>query len=104
MPEKLHKIPFCLLRLRIKFLTQNSVDLLNGPSAIEEFPNPCRDRIHQSIEPSDLRSGLLDGHKQHHPLDHSPGKQWILSKATVDELFQLLILVFPAAQPTARLA
>jgi len=104
MPEKLHKIPLCPLRFRIKFLTQSLVDLLNGPSAIEEFPNPCGDRVLQSIEPSDLRPRLLDGYKQNHPLDHSPGKQWILSKATVDELFQLLILAFPAAQPTAPLA
>ncbi len=98
MLEKLHKIPFCLLRLRIKFLTQNSVDLLTSHLAIEEFPNSGRDGVLQSIEPSDLCSGLLDRHKQDHPIDQSPGKQWILFKAPVDEVFQLLILVFPAAE------
>ena len=91
MLEKLHKIPLCPLRFRIKFLTQNSVDLLNGPSAIQEFPNPWGDRVLQSIEPSDLRPRLLDGYKQNHPLDHSPGKQWILFKALVDKVSQLLL-------------
>ncbi len=104
MLEKLQKVPFCLLRLRIKFLAQSLVDLSNSPSAIEEFPNPWRDRVLQSVEPSNFRSGLLDGHKQNHPLDHSPGKQWILFKAMVDEFFQVLSLFFPALEPIARLA
>jgi hypothetical protein len=39
MFEKLQKISFGLLRLGIKFLAQNLVDLLNSPSAIEEFPD-----------------------------------------------------------------
>ena len=95
MLEKLHKIPFCLLRLRIKFLTQNSVELLHSPSAIEEFPNPCRDGVFEAIDPSDLRPRLFDGHKKDYPLDHSPGKQWILSKAMVADFFQLFILDFP---------
>ena len=104
MFEELQKIPFCLLRLRIKFLAQSSVDLLNSPLAIDEFPNPGRDRVLQAIEPSDLRPRLLDGHKQHHPLDHSPGKQGVLFQAMLDEFFQVFSFVFTDARPTARLA
>ena len=104
MLEKLQKIPFCLLWLCIKFLAQNLVDLLTSPLVIHEFPNPYRDRILQPIEPSEFRPRLLDGHKQNYPLDQAPGKQRILFKAPVDKVSQLLILVFPAAQSTARLA
>ncbi len=104
MLEELQKISFRPLWLYIKFLAQSLVDLLISPLAIDEFPNPYGNRVLQSIEVSDLRSRLLDGHKKDHPLDHSPGKQWILFESLVDELFQLLILDFPDVGPTARLA
>ncbi len=84
MPEKVHKIPFYPLHLRIEFLTQNLVDLLNGPFPIHQFPNPCRDRVLQSIEPSNFRPGLFDGYKENYPIDHPPGEQRILFKALVD--------------------
>ena len=104
MLDKLQKIPFCPLLLCIKFLAQNLVDLLNSLLAIDEFPDPCRDRVLQSVESTDFRSGLFDGHKQDHSVDQSPGKQGILFKALVDEVLQLVILVYPAVRPTARLA
>jgi len=104
MCEELQKIPFCLALLRIKFFTQNSVDLLISPSVIDEFPNPCRDRILQSIEPADFRPGLFDGHNQDHPVDQSPGNQRIFFETSVDKVLQLVILVYPALRPVARLA
>ena len=104
MLDKLQKIPFCPLLLCIKFLAQNLVDLLNSPSAVEEFPYSGRDRVLQAIELSDLRPRLLDGHKQDHTFDHSPGKQRILFKALLNEVFQLVILPDPDVRPNARLA
>ncbi len=104
MLEKLQEIPFRSVLLSIKFLTQISVDLLHSPSAIEEFPNPCRDGVFEAIDPSDLRPRLFDGNEKDYPLDHSPGKQWILFESLVDEVLQLFILDSPDVGPIARLA
>ena len=104
MLEKLQQISFDPLRFGIKFVRQNLVDLLNTPLSIDKFPNPGGNRVLQTIEPSDLRPGLLDRYKQNYPIDHSPGKQRIFFKALVDEVFQLSNLFFLAVRTSGRIA